>query len=91
VAFAGLTVNTLLLDVTLLIVSVVGPAFVTTTLSSLFCPSGTSPNGTVFRLRAKPGSIPVPLTATVSGELDALWMKMTFPVCAAVFAGVNVM
>jgi hypothetical protein len=33
----------------------------------------------------------VPLTATVSGELDALWMKTTFPVCAVVFAGVNVM
>jgi hypothetical protein len=91
VAFAGFTVNAPLLETTLLITRAAFPVSETVTLSNLFCPSSTNPNGTVLRSSAKPGSVPVPLTATVSGELDALWMKTTFPVCAVVFAGVNVM
>ena len=90
-AFAGLTVNVPLVEVTLPITSASAPMFVTSTLSSLLPPRATVPNGTERRVTVKPPVAPVPLTATVSGELDALCMKITLPVCAAVFTGVNVM
>jgi hypothetical protein len=90
VALVGLTVNVPLLEATLLITRTALPVSITVTLSGLFWPRGTNPNVTVLLLSTKPGGSPVPLTATVSGELDALWVKTMFPVCVVAFAGVNV-
>ncbi len=90
-ALTGFTENAPLLEVTLPITSVTAPTFVTSTLSSLLPPRATVPNGTDRRVTVNPPLPPVPLTVTVSGELDPLCTKTRLPVCAAVFAGVNVM
>jgi hypothetical protein len=75
-------------DVTLLIVSVAAPAFVTMTLSLELPVTGTFPNATDLRLTENP--VPVPLTATVSRMVDALCVNTMVPFWTPVTAGVNV-
>ena len=90
-AFGGLNLNAVLVEVTLPITSVTAPTLVTTTLSSLPPPRATVPNGTERRVTVNPPVPPVPLRATVSGEVDPVCRKTAFPVWRFVFAGVNVM
>ncbi len=85
---AGLIENLPLLEVTLLIVRVVVPAFVTTTLSLPVLPSAVFPNATDLRLTEN--AVPVPLTATVSRGVDPLCTKMMFPFWRPLAVGVNV-
>ena len=87
----GMTLTSPLSDATEEIVSVDVPVLVTVTLSCLPDPTVTFPNATLPGVIENPGSTPVPLNATLSGEPDASCAKMMFPVSGPLFVGLNVM